>query len=616
MEPRDLNQRVQIPSVPEAGPLRTWLTWLGIIGLVYLLLLAVGMIGSGFKAATGGHARELFEFASNPLMGLMIGTVATALIQSSSTVTSIIVGMVAGGLPVTVAVPMVMGANIGTTITNTLVSLGHVRSRTEFRRAFSAATVHDFFNLLAVVLFLPLEIMFGLLEKTGGFLAGLLVGGASIDVKQVNFIKPITKPVINEVRDMLSFLGSEAAGAGLVLIGILLIFVAITVVGKLLRSVMVGRAKHMFHTTIGRGPVSGIASGATVTVLVQSSSTTTSLVVPLVGSGIFRVRDIYPFTLGANIGTCVTALLAATAVSGPTAVFALQIALVHLVYNASAVIVIYGIPILREIPPRLAENLAELASRNKLYVLAYLGAVYFVTPLLLVYADTPTLLVAAVCAALAVFGIRSGWFAEQASADVDEEPARLEAAEMDRRCEALMCRLPPHYLSAGLQGMVLQAWQQALDELREADPVDAGGEHARKQQIVRDWLQAGPDHRQAEAQPILSDEEGELARDVLTLGRALLLELVRSDRLGTESADAFLEELNDLRVETYLEVIESDANHALTIGDHEAAAEQYRDAISRLQDAHEGDRFQDLIHGYREKIRSLRRQAPDTAGAA
>ncbi|MEI5617209.1 thymidylate synthase, partial [Streptomyces brasiliscabiei] len=88
-----------------------------------------------------------------------------ALIQSSSTVTSIIVGLVAGGLPVELAIPMIMGANIGTTVTNTLVSLGHVRYKDEFKRAFASATIHDFFNLLAVAIFLPLEMAFGILEK-------------------------------------------------------------------------------------------------------------------------------------------------------------------------------------------------------------------------------------------------------------------------------------------------------------------------------------------------------------------------------------------------------------------------------------------------------------------
>ena len=156
----------ELQEAPSSGQ-NSWLQWLAVAGLVYLLICAVGIIGSGFKTATGDQAKELFEFATNPFAGLVVGTIATALIQSSSTVTSIIVGLVAGGLPVAVAVPMVMGANIGTSITNTIVSLGHVRDKKEFTRAFSAATVHDFFNLLSVVIFLPLEMSFHILEKMG-----------------------------------------------------------------------------------------------------------------------------------------------------------------------------------------------------------------------------------------------------------------------------------------------------------------------------------------------------------------------------------------------------------------------------------------------------------------
>ncbi len=357
-------------------------SWAQIIFFVYLILLAVGMIGSGFKWAAGGRegAEQLFAFATNPFMGLIMGTMATALVQSSSTVTSVIVGLVAGGLPVATAIPMVMGANIGTTITNTLVSLAHIRSKDEFRRAFSAATVHDFFNLLSVVIFLPLEMAFGFLEKSALFLSRLVMGGESYSMGGLNFIKPITKPLIGTAKDTLSHLPEPLGGIVLVVAGILLIFAAITFLGKLLRKVMVGRAKRILHGAIGRGPVSGIASGTAVTVLVQSSSTTTSLVVPLAGTGIFGIRDIYPFTLGANIGTCITSLLAATAISGPNAIFALQIALVHLLYNCLGVVVIFGTKFLRELPVMGAETLARVAAERKSIAVAYVLGVFFVIP--------------------------------------------------------------------------------------------------------------------------------------------------------------------------------------------------------------------------------------------
>ena len=366
-------------TLPEQESQQNYIQWMMVVGLVYLLICAVGLIGGGFKMSTGGQAKELFAFASNPFAGLVVGTVATALIQSSSTVTAIIVGLVAGGLPVSLAVPMVMGANIGTSITNTIVSLGHVRAKEEFKRAFSAATVHDFFNLLSVVIFLPLEIAFGFLEKFGSWLSGFFYGSGNASMSSFNVVKAVTKPVVNTFKDIAKSFGDQIGGILLIAFGIALIFVAITFVGKLLKKLMVGKAKDIMHTAIGRGPISGIASGTLVTVLVQSSSTTTSLMVPLAGSGAFKLKQIYPFTLGANIGTCVTAVLAATAVTG-NAQAALQIAFIHLVYNILGVIFIYGIPFLRFLPVKAAEKLGETAAENKMAALAYILGVFFVVP--------------------------------------------------------------------------------------------------------------------------------------------------------------------------------------------------------------------------------------------
>jgi len=366
-------------ALPQQHSSQNYLQWAMVACLVYLLICAVGMIGGGFKMSTGDQAKELFAFASNPFAGLVIGTIATALIQSSSTVTSIIVGLVAGGLPVSIAVPMVMGANIGTSITNTIVSLGHVRAKEEFKRAFSAATVHDFFNLLSVVIFLPLEVAFGLLERFGSWLSGLFYGSGDASIKGFNFVKAATKPIVGTAKDIAKSSGDQIGGVLLIVVGITLIFLAITLIGKLLKKLMVGKAKDIMRTTIGRGPVSGIASGTIVTVLVQSSSTTTSLIVPLAGSGTFKLREIYPFTLGANIGTCVTAVLAATAVTG-NAQAALQIAFIHLTYNILGVVLIYGIPFLRFLPVKAAEWLGETASENKMAALAYILGVFFVIP--------------------------------------------------------------------------------------------------------------------------------------------------------------------------------------------------------------------------------------------
>ncbi|QWL58603.1 Na/Pi cotransporter family protein [Aeromonas jandaei] len=375
----------QSDSQQQQSATRALFNWMSVIALVYLILVAVGAVSHGFKGFSGGAegAAQIFAFANNPFVALLLGILATALVQSSSTVTSVIVGLVAGGLPIGMAIPMVMGANLGTTITNTIVSLGHVRDRTEFRRAFAAATVHDFFNLMAVVIFLPLELMFGLLQHSAEWLANMLVGSANMSMKGMDFMKPLTAPAQQLIDSAVAFLPGKGAAIATIIIGILLILASVTYLGKVLQQVLVGRAKEVLHKALGRGPLSGITSGALVTIMVQSSSTTTSLMIPLAGGGVFSTRQLYPFTLGANIGTTITALLAATAISGAGAQLALTIALVHVLFNVFAVALIYGLPFLRDLPVHAAEGLARIGSENKLLALGYVAGLFFALPALM-----------------------------------------------------------------------------------------------------------------------------------------------------------------------------------------------------------------------------------------
>jgi sodium-dependent phosphate cotransporter len=378
-----MQKQIIIPEATMKGVTRLpkALLWCLLVFLVYLMLLAVGLVGSGFKVATQERAEALFELAANPVMGLIIGMVCTALIQSSSTVSSIIVAMVAGGLPITIAIPMMMGANIGTSITNTIVSLGHISNKTEFQRAFNAATIHDFFNIFAVLIFLPLEIMFGIFEHISAAMVNLVAFGMTSEISSFNPIKASTAPVIDFINRLLINTNDISSGLIKIIVGLGLIIIAITWMGKIMKSLMIGRAQEILRSTLGRGPITGISSGAIMTILVQSSSTTTSLLVPLVGNGIVTARSIYPFTLGANIGTCITALIAALAIVGPNSQLALQIAFVHLAYNLLAVVVIYGIALLREWPPKLSYQLSLKVAERKVYGLVYIIGVFFLVPL-------------------------------------------------------------------------------------------------------------------------------------------------------------------------------------------------------------------------------------------
>ena len=362
---------------------------LGIVISLYVLLVAVGVIGKGFRQVFGGPEgiESLFIFATNPFVGLVLGILATALIQSSSTVTSIIVGLVAGGMPIAVAIPMIMGANVGTTVTNTVVSFGHVNRSSEFRNAFAAATIHDFFNLLSILVFLPLELAFGFLEKLSGVVTHVIENIGTVDAGGDGIIKVAVGLGTGFVEGLTSSLPDLWAGAVLITLGIALILISITYLGNALKRVFIGTAQKFLQSAVGKGPVTGIFSGTLVTVLVQSSSATTSIIVPLAGSGVIGLRQVYPFTIGANIGTTITALLAATAITGPTHAVAHQIAIAHFLYNLLGAIVIYSIPWLREIPIVGSEWIARVGSERKWLAIAYILCVFFGVPGLLVFSS-------------------------------------------------------------------------------------------------------------------------------------------------------------------------------------------------------------------------------------
>lgn len=159
-----------------SGPMRGVLVAVSLLFMLTVFLVAIRGLGQGFKGLGGDLLSQFFAFTENPFIGLVMGILATTLMQSSSVTTSMIVALVAApdhALPVHHAIPMIMGANIGTTVTNSLVALGHIGRRIEFRRAFAAATCHDFFNFIAVAVFLPLELATGFLEKLSASIASM-----------------------------------------------------------------------------------------------------------------------------------------------------------------------------------------------------------------------------------------------------------------------------------------------------------------------------------------------------------------------------------------------------------------------------------------------------------
>ncbi len=351
-----------------------------VLALLYLFLTGVELLGGGFKSLGKDLVDGLFEGVSNPLGGLFVGLLATVLVQSSSVSTSVIVGLVASGVVgIDDAVPMVMGANLGTTVTNTLASLGHVRHDHEFRRAFAAATVHDFFNILAVAVFLPIELATGYLSSAATWITEQLIGSSGASFKSP--LKAAVKWPAGRVKDLLADLGAhgDVKGGLLIVVGLVFIFIALAYITKNMRLLVADRVEVAINRALGAGSgIVAIVLGMIITISVQSSSITTSVLVPLAASGVLTLENIYPVTLGANVGTTVTALLASLATGSPAAV---TVAIVHTLFNISGIAVFYPLGTLRRIPLRLADGLATLAVERRAAAVGYTFGMFVVVPL-------------------------------------------------------------------------------------------------------------------------------------------------------------------------------------------------------------------------------------------
>lgn len=359
-----------------------------VVLLLFLFLTGVKGLGDGFKLLGQDLLDSFFRATANPFVALMIGILATTLVQSSSVSTSMIVGLVAAPenpLPIENAIPMVMGTNIGTTVTNTVVSLAHMTRRDEFQRAFAVATCHDFFNFLTVAVLLPLELATGLGRRVATALSGLVsgMGGVDYDSPLKGAISAGVAP-LHWLAEALVESG-PSRGAFIAIGSALVIIAALVLLVRVMRAAMQSRIESNVSLFLGRHAVLAILFGAVATVMVQSSSITTSLLVPLAGAGLITLNQAFPVTLGANVGTTVTALLASMAVSGANAQAGIIIALVHLLFNVTGIVMIYPIPAVREIPLGLARWFAGVARRSRGWAVVYIVVLFYGLPSLFAF---------------------------------------------------------------------------------------------------------------------------------------------------------------------------------------------------------------------------------------
>ncbi|XP_069113975.1 sodium-dependent phosphate transport protein 2B-like [Argopecten irradians] len=395
-----------------------------LVGLLYMFICSLDVLSAAFKLLGGKAAGEALsnnEVLLNPVAGLMIGVLVTVLVQSSSTSTSIVVSMVSAEiLTVKPAIPIIMGANIGTTVTNTLVAMGQTADRNQFRRAFAAATVHDMFNWLCVIVLLPVEVISGYLFEVSNAIIQTLPSTENNGTSEnPEFLKALTEPLTSRIVLLDSTAINNIAkgevptsnsiiktgnhlfsrttwsdggvGALLLVASLIVLCICLVLIVKLLNSILKGKiarlARKLFNGKLDGcvGFLSGLVAivvGAGLTILVQSSSIFTSALTPLVGVGVIHIERMYPLTLGSNIGTTGTSILAALASSG-NFYESFKLSLCHLFFNLSGVFMFYIIYPLRKLPINAAKYMGNITAEYRWFAIAYLVLLYFLLPALI-----------------------------------------------------------------------------------------------------------------------------------------------------------------------------------------------------------------------------------------
>ena len=254
---------------------------LSMIGGLALFLYGMHLLGEGLEKMSGGRLERILErLTSNPIKGVLLGAAVTAVIQSSSATTVMVVGFVNSGImKLSQAVSIIMGANIGTTITSWILSLSSIEGDSVFLQLLKPSNFTTVLALLGVIF-----ILFIKSEKKKN--VGMILVGFAVLMVGMDNMSEAVKPL----RDVPEFTN------------ILLMF---------------------------SNPILGMIAGAVLTAIIQSSSASVGILQALCVTGQVPFATALPIIMGQNIGTCVTALI--SAIGAQTN--AKRAALVHLYFN-------------------------------------------------------------------------------------------------------------------------------------------------------------------------------------------------------------------------------------------------------------------------------------------
>jgi solute carrier family 34 (sodium-dependent phosphate cotransporter) len=348
-----------------------------IVVALLIFLFALDLIVGTFQHLERERVETFLRATANPFAGLVIGLLVTAMIQSSSATTALVVALVASGsLKFGNAVPIIMGANIGTTITSCIVSLAFISKKKEFRRAVSAGTYHCFFNILTAAILFPLEYYYQFLSGVSMRIGHYFFEPTAAPTAQFTAWSPfdfLTRWLIEIFPNVVV----------LTIVSLVLLLGSVLLFRRYISRLLRADSPETFGRFFFNHRLKSFAWGAIITAAIRSSTITTSMVVPVVAKKIATLRQAAPFILGANIGTTLTAFLAA--LGNASSEGAISIAIAHFLFNAIGVIVFFPLPVLFAVPISLAKTMASVTYRYRVAGFLFIVITFFIIPFSLIF---------------------------------------------------------------------------------------------------------------------------------------------------------------------------------------------------------------------------------------
>jgi solute carrier family 34 (sodium-dependent phosphate cotransporter) len=355
-----------------------WLTAGGALGLFMTFLLAVGVLADTFGWLADGRVLDIAAPLRHPASALAIGMLVSVIAQSSSVATSLLVSAVASGaVGLEAAVYAVIGANVGTTITATLVSFRFAGSRLEFERALRGALLYTVFKGTTAGLAVAAERWCGALSRAAAAASSRFVddgsGGAS---STRGAASPFFHALVGYLEIDLDL--SRAAAAAFIFAGAFALLVsALLGLMALLRTRLAGPIERSLGSALSRNDGVAFAVGVAVTVILQTSTLSTSLMIPLFAAGVLVGTRGFGLLAGAAVGTTLKLVVAAATTNSA----GMSLALAHLLLNCGGALILFAPPPCRGALPWVAARLAAAGARSVALTAAGAAVLYLVLPL-------------------------------------------------------------------------------------------------------------------------------------------------------------------------------------------------------------------------------------------